>query len=216
MAYDQELVAAKLRRWENYIRHYSLPHWEDIPDIGLYMEQVVTLLTQYLNYLPSEVVKKSDKEEVFLITPATINNYVRTKIMPEPVKKRYYRIHIAYLIMICTLKQSLNIAMLKQLIPSESSQEDIRHIYSDFVEWQHIEVEYLAEQLKEIAAPLYDSEESGKERTEGILNVDSVKNLVIVTGLMSSFSKLLAQRLLLLDGKKIGDGEDISLRFPEA
>ncbi|MCR5790066.1 MAG: DUF1836 domain-containing protein [Lachnospiraceae bacterium] len=211
MAYDQELVAAKLRRWENYIRHYSLPDWEDIPDIGLYMEQVVTLMTQYLNYLPTETAKKSDKEELFLITPAAINNYVRTRIMPEPVKKRYYRIHIAYLIMICTLKQSLSIAMLKQLIPPETSEEEIRQIYSDFVEWQHIEVEYLAEQLRDIAAPLYGTEEP----VEGLLNVDSVKNLVIVTGLMSAFSKLLAQKLLLLDGKKLRDGEDISTRFPE-
>ena len=104
MGYDKELVAGKLRRWERYMDHYKLPAWEDIPDFGLYMEQVTALLKEYLDYLPPEL-----KEEQF-ITPATINNYVRKRVMPEPVKKKYYRIHIVYLIIICTLKQSLSIA----------------------------------------------------------------------------------------------------------
>ena len=81
--YDNELIAAKLRRWEKYLERYRLPSWEEIPDIGLYMEQVVVILKQYLDYLPPEL-----KEEQF-ITAATINNYVRTKIMPMPVRKRY-------------------------------------------------------------------------------------------------------------------------------
>ena len=97
MAYDKDLVAAKLRRWEKFLENYSLPSWDEIPNFGLYMEQVVTLLYEYVDYLPPEL-----KDEQ-VVTPSAINNYVRTKVMPEPVKKRYYRIHIAYLIMICTL-----------------------------------------------------------------------------------------------------------------
>ena len=83
MAYDKSLVAGKLRRWEKYLDRYRLPTWEQIPNIGLYMEQVIALLKQYLDYLPPEL-----KEEQF-ITASTINNYVRTRIMPEPIKKRY-------------------------------------------------------------------------------------------------------------------------------
>ena len=52
MAYDNDLIAGKLRRWEKYLEHYRLPAWEEIPDFGLYMEQVVQLLKQYLSYLP--------------------------------------------------------------------------------------------------------------------------------------------------------------------
>ena len=91
MACSNPYVAAKLRRWEKYLDNYRLPEWEAIPDFGLYMEQVIDLLKQYLDYLPPEL-----KEEQF-ITASTINNYVRTKVMPEPIKKRYYREHIAYL-----------------------------------------------------------------------------------------------------------------------
>ena len=50
MTLDKALVAAKLRRWEKDLNNYRLPMWEDIPDIGLYMEQIVTLLKGYLDY----------------------------------------------------------------------------------------------------------------------------------------------------------------------
>ena len=49
MKFDKELIAGKLRRWEKYLGSYRLPDWEELPDIGLYMEQVVTLLKGYLN-----------------------------------------------------------------------------------------------------------------------------------------------------------------------
>ena len=75
MAYDNALVAGKLRRWEKYLDDFRLPRWEEIPNLGLYMEQVTVLLREYLDYLPPEL-----KDEQF-ITAATINNYVRIKVM---------------------------------------------------------------------------------------------------------------------------------------
>ena len=101
MPYSDELVAFKLRKWEKYLNDYRLPQWEEIPDLGLYMEQIIDLLKQYLDYLPPEL-----KEEQF-ITASTIHNYVRTRVMPQPRKKKYYREHIAYLIMILTLIRGL-------------------------------------------------------------------------------------------------------------
>lgn len=71
MAYDKQLIAGKLRRWEKYLLRYHLPEWENIPNMGLYMEQVVDLLMEYLDYMPPEL-----KEEQ-VITGAAINNYVR-------------------------------------------------------------------------------------------------------------------------------------------
>ena len=83
MAYDQQLIAAKLRRWEKYLLKFRLPEWQEIPDIGLYMEQVVAVLKQYLDYLPPEL-----KEEQ-ITTSATINNHVRTHIMTEQRRNRH-------------------------------------------------------------------------------------------------------------------------------
>ena len=85
--------------------HHHLPEWDAIPDLGLYMDQVVVLLAQYLNFIPA---MPGGKES--FVTSSTINNYVRLKIMPAPVKRKYFRVHIAYLIMILTMKQSISIS----------------------------------------------------------------------------------------------------------
>ena len=49
MSYDKELIAHKLIRWEHYLNNYKLPAWKELPDIGLYMDQVIALLGQYLD-----------------------------------------------------------------------------------------------------------------------------------------------------------------------
>ena len=55
MNFDKDLVAGKLRRWEKYLEDYKLPGWDDIPNIGLYMEQVIILLKEYLDYLSAKL-----------------------------------------------------------------------------------------------------------------------------------------------------------------
>ena len=109
MAYDVKLIGAKLRRWENYLNNFRLPQWDDLPDMDLYMDQVVMLLQRYLNFLPE------DEHGNAAITASIINNYVRLKIMPPPVKKKYTRVHMAYLIMVCSLKQSVNIPYIQKM-----------------------------------------------------------------------------------------------------
>ena len=105
MQYDKSLISHKLARWDRFITDYHLPDWETIPDFGLYMDQVIVLLEQYLTFIPTPAGSKEK-----FVTSSTINNYVRLKIMPAPVKRKYHRIHIAYLIMILTMKQSLSIS----------------------------------------------------------------------------------------------------------
>lgn len=128
MPYDKELIAHKLIRWEHYLNNYKLPAWKELPDIGLYMDQVIALLGQYLDFIPMEDSK--DKP----VTPTTINNYVRLKVMPAPEKRKYYRVHIAFLIMIFTLKQGISINGLQQLLPSTADEEEIKNFYTSYVE----------------------------------------------------------------------------------
>ena len=193
MTYDKDLIAAKLRRWEKYLLNYRLPAWEEIHDIGLYMDQVVTLLKQYLDYLPPEL--KEDQ----VITPAAINNYVRKKIMPEPVKKKYYRTHIAYLIMICTLKQCMSIATLQTMIPMGLSEEELKQTYTAFSKRHRASALFFIEQVREVAAGILDH----SEQTE-ISTADTV-DLITTSAVVSGFARLLAEKLLLLDGKTAED-----------
>ena len=80
MQYDKELIAHKLDRWDRFITDYHLPEWDSIPDLGLYMDQVVALVTRYL-----DVLHQANKDDP-IITPSTVNNYVRMKVMPAPVQ----------------------------------------------------------------------------------------------------------------------------------
>ncbi|MBO4562099.1 MAG: DUF1836 domain-containing protein [Clostridia bacterium] len=190
MQYDNDLVEKKLRRWEKYINEFRLPSWNDIPDLGLYMEQVLALLTEYLDYLPPEL-----KDEQF-ITAATINNYVRNRYMPKPRKKKYYRIHIAYLVMICTLKQSLTIATLTRMIPNDIPEERVREIYTAYTERHRITAEYFVETVREVASPILHHEERRMAAS-----VDGTDDLISTYAILSGLSGLLAEKLLLLESK---------------
>ncbi len=204
MSYDNRLTAAKLRRWETYLHDYRLPKWEDIPDFGLYMEQVLALLRQYLDYLPPEL-----KEEQF-ITAATINNYVRNRFMPEPCRKKYYRIHIAYLVMICTLKQTLSIATLHSMIPVGLSELEVHEIYSAYVEKHRLAAEYFIRQVRLAAGPILEH-----EKTDCTLATGETSELISVTAILSGLSRLLAEKLLLLDGKELETYPKEALEIPK-
>lgn len=200
MGYDKELIATKLRRWEKYLEDFRLPTWKEIPDIGLYMEQVIILLKGYLDYLPPEL-----KDEQ-IVTAATINNYVRTKIMPEPIKKKYYRIHIAYLVMICTLKQSLPIAMIQKIIPMNLSSEEVNSIYDQYSERHAIAIKYFLKQTRLIAGPILDHTEVTEE------SVSSTADLITMSTIYAGLSKLMAEKLLLLEGKDVTNGGDLEIK----
>ena len=189
----------KLRRWEKYLEHYRLPAWEEIPDFGLYMEQVVQLLKQYLSYLPPGL-KQSQT-----ITSAAINNYVRTKMLPEPRKKKYYRVHIAYLIMICTLKQSLSLSMLQTLLPGNLPEEEVRRAYSSFAQRHSLCAQYFVDQVKLSAATMLDH----AVVTE--LAVQDTTELIASTAILSGLAKLFAEKLLLLKDKTLENGGSIEI-----
>ena len=199
MSYDKELIAGKLRRWEKYLERFWLPEWKELPDLGLYMDQVVKLLQDYLDYMPPEM--KAGQP----ITAAAINNYVRTKLLPEPRKKRYYRIHIAYLIMICTLKQSLRLSMLQTLLPGDLAEEDVKKAYAAFALRHQRCAKYFIEQVRLTAAAMFDREVT----TE--LNVRDTPEMIVSAAILSGFTNLFAEKLMLLEGKTLADGGSIEV-----
>ena len=84
------------------IKH-KLPYWEELPNLDLYMDQVIVLMENYF----SQYMEPDTK----IITPSMINNYVKLGMMPAPVKKKYSKTHVAYLIIICSLKLSLTLLL---------------------------------------------------------------------------------------------------------
>ena len=192
MEYDKELIAHKLQRWDKFITDYHLPDWETIPDFGLYMDQVIVLLEQYLSFIPAPV---GGKER--FVTSSTINNYVRLKIMPAPEKRKYHRIHIAYLIMILTMKQSLSISDVQKILPADSNETDVRAVYEDY-----------SLKFRRVGLFFNQQVQTGAEgiRTPGQTGDNAVELLVIESALIAGFSKILAEKLIRLCG---ADTEDV-------
>ena len=91
----------------NSIHGFHLPRYEEIPNVGLYLDQTAKFINEYLTLFP-------DLE----MTPSMISNYVKKGMIPRSVKKLYYRDQIAYLIFIAVTKTVLsmdNIRILFQM-----------------------------------------------------------------------------------------------------
>lgn len=190
MQYDKELIAHKLDRWDRFITDYHLPEWDAIPDLGLYMDQVVVLLAQYLNFIPA---MPGGKES--FVTSSTINNYVRLKIMPAPVKRKYFRVHIAYLIMILTMKQSISISDVQKIMPEGADTPSVRRAYEDYSQKFREIALFFNRQMQGAWDDLHSSEpsESGRPDERG-----ATSRLVIESALIAGFSKILAEKLIRL------------------
>lgn len=198
MSYDKELIAHKLIRWEHYLNNYKLPAWKELPDIGLYMDQVIALLGQYLDFIPMEDYKEKP------VTPTTINNYVRLKVMPAPEKRKYYRVHIAFLIMIFTLKQGISINGLQQLLPSTANEEEIKVFYTGYIAQLQEVGNFYTAQTRAAVQDILDP----KVTDEGV-----VENVIIQSILQSGFSRIMAEKLLHLqnaDPERVMELEKIS------
>ena len=61
-----------------------------------------------------------------------VNNYVKLKILPPPVKKRYHRRQLAYLISISVLKGALNLAEIQVAIRYQVLLSDEKTSYNLF------------------------------------------------------------------------------------
>ena len=83
--------------------NYHCPRWNELPEIELYIDQVISVLQSNLSIFSKE-------ENSPVITPNMINNYVKQEVLKPPVKKKYNKTHLAYLFVICILKRLMSIS----------------------------------------------------------------------------------------------------------
>ena len=114
----------KEKEQENAVKIH-IPRWNELPEIDLYLDQVVNYIEKYLGQYN---VNKEDK----IITKTMINNYVKLGIMPAPEKKKYSREHVAYLIVICILKQVYSISDIGKLISLTIEYFELSKAYNRF------------------------------------------------------------------------------------
>ena len=101
---DVEFIVGKI------LAGFSVTEADDIPKIDLYMDQVLTFLSERLR----RTVRKSEADK--LLTKTMINNYVKNKVLIPPVKKKYGRDHILLLMLIYYMKNFLAIDDIRKIV----------------------------------------------------------------------------------------------------
>lgn len=147
----------------------------EIPDIELYMDQLLTYLDRRLGFF-------GQGEEGSFVTKAMINNYSKAKLLPPARSKRYGKDHVMALTLIGQLKRVLPVQEMDKILGQAPQQ--MEGLYELFLKAQRqafFQAPQLAQELLEEAA---DQEEWGSAA------------VVIQLAAEAQMRLLLAQRLL--------------------
>ncbi|WP_307994287.1 DUF1836 domain-containing protein [uncultured Intestinibacter sp.] len=155
------------------ILEFHLPRFNELPDIDLYMDQV-------LNIIENSLIIFSSENDENIITKSMINNYVKQNVIEKPFKKRYKKFHVAYLIIISILKKVLSISEISKIINNQDY--EVEEFYNMFCN----ELEY---SLKSTFL-----NESKDEQTK--LIDDNIHNKILVAVTRAFANKVYVQKLI--------------------
>ena len=105
------------------LQDFRLPRYNEIPNVGLYLEQATKYIGEYLSPLGE-----------YTLTPSMISNYVKKGLIANPVKKQYGREQIAYLFFIAMAKSVLSLDALTGFIKLQQQTYPLPKAYDYFVE----------------------------------------------------------------------------------
>ncbi|HFH9839217.1 TPA: DUF1836 domain-containing protein [Streptococcus suis] len=104
----------------------TLPYWHELPDLDLYLDQVLLYVNQTTN--SSELLEQKS------LTAAMINNYVKHKQIEKPVKKKYQKHQVARLIALTILKHVFSIQEISQTLQLLLQSSNSETLYNHFVD----------------------------------------------------------------------------------
>lgn len=177
-----ENVKEELEKWLAEIREFKHPELSNLPDIDLYMDQVITYLDR--------ILKPYANDDSKVMTSSMINNYVKAKLIPAPNGKKYSRNHISYMLIIAALKQILSISDIEKLFYTQRKKESFS-IYNLFKE------AYDSTLLKTI------KEFEEKVKNVNVLNEnDELSLLALSLTIEATINKLIAEKIFKLMQEK--------------
>ncbi len=120
-----------MRLFADRIREFRLPVYSQLPNVGLYLEQV----TKYINGLLAPLGFPE-------MTSSMISNYVKKGLIDSPVKKQYYAEHIAYLLFVGVGKNVVSIddilliyRMQKEIYPCDMAYDYFCYEFHNMLEF---------------------------------------------------------------------------------
>ena len=131
------------------VTDFSLPRYNDIPNVGLYLEQVVKYISEYLEPLGS-----------FSLTSSMVSNYVKKGLVKNPVKKQYDRDQVAFLFFIAVAKNVLSMEDIRLLFEMQQETYTPKRAYDYFCcEFENV-LQYVFGLKEELATVGTDSNDT--------------------------------------------------------
>ena len=139
----------------------------EIPNIDLYMDQVLTFMNTNL-----EDAKRYENDKI--MTKTMINNYAKNHLLPAPEKKKYSKEHMMVLMFIYYFKNILSIGDIQSILNpltnryfANGRELNLEKIYEEVFSLERGQIEQLIETLSKdyqrAGTTFVDEEEEDKE-----------------------------------------------------
>lgn len=122
-----DLICVENPEKEIKIDSFHMPRWAELPSIDLYIDQIISLIDKCLGPLLCH-------HDGFPLTKSMINNYVKAKIVDAPVNKKYPRLSVAMIIVVCILKNCYTTEEVGRLIQLGIRMDNPQQTYDRFCE----------------------------------------------------------------------------------
>ena len=114
---------SKYEAWRKRLASSQLRRWEELPELNLYIDQLVAVINDRCASLGVSPVTKS-----------MINNYVKKGVIMAPVKKKYSRYQVAAVMVIALLKNIYPLDAIKAALDQLTINDYPQATYNRFVE----------------------------------------------------------------------------------
>ena len=104
-----------------------LPKWEQLPDLDLYLDQLLLYTNKTTNFGSPAIQKE--------VTASMINNYVKHGYLAKPIKKKYEKQQVAMLIAVTILKNAFPIQAIAQVLSQLQEKSNSQVLYDTFVDY---------------------------------------------------------------------------------
>ena len=193
----------QIQKYLNDLVDFSLPQYKELPSVELYMEQIL----KYINGILATLSPQQEKQ----LTSFMVNNYVKAKMIAEPVKKKYNQEQIGYLIAICLMKSTIAMSDMSLLIELDKGiSRDKKRIY-EF--WCKMETSVLSNSAKRAKVKI-DDIESRYEKEIAEKNPNAEDNVTDALGLLAlrlsiqaTADKLLSDYILQMIRRRVHPDE---------
>jgi Domain of unknown function (DUF1836). len=176
----------RIQRLQDKLKSVRTVEWDQLPDMDLYMDQVVTYIEGLMG------VYSSDDSEARNVTHNMVNNYVKEGYIRRPVNKKYARDQVADLYLMLLLKQVLPIPVLAEGLKMMKTEESLKEGFNRILVLQDDSFKRMVERLEK-GFTVHD----GDGNSEAKLEPSSVVNFALQLATEANVLRYTSERLLV-------------------